>query len=72
MAELNGSLKPHKAHKVKLPPKRGQVKIQILRSLKKTVSMAISKAVALVRKKKKGRTVVAEGSAFINPDLSEA
>ncbi|CAL5334829.1 unnamed protein product [Camellia sinensis] len=53
MAVLSGSIKLHKACKVRLPPRRGQVKVKIIRSFVKMVSKVISHAVTLGRKRSK-------------------
>ncbi|KAH7867547.1 hypothetical protein Vadar_034724 [Vaccinium darrowii] len=60
MDVLSGSVKQRKASKVMRPPKRGQVKARIARSFVKMVSKVISKAVALGRKTRKERKVIAE------------
>lgn len=60
MYVLSRSVKHRKGSKVMLPPKRGQVKVRIARSFVGMVSKVISKAVALGRKTRKARKVIAE------------
>lgn len=60
MDVLRGSVKHSKGSKVMLPPKRGQVKVRIASSFVRMVSKVISKAVALGRKTRKARKVIAE------------
>ncbi|GFZ00543.1 hypothetical protein Acr_14g0001780 [Actinidia rufa] len=72
MAVLNESVKPRKARKVRLPPKRGQVKVQIFQSFVKVVTDVISKAVALGRKKERGKESDSRGrSAFTTTRQSD-
>lgn len=60
MDVLRGSVKHSKGSKVMLPPKRGQVKVRIASSFVRMVSKVISKAVALGRKTRKARKVIAK------------
>ncbi|KAG5550009.1 hypothetical protein RHGRI_015093 [Rhododendron griersonianum] len=60
MDVLRGSVKHSKGSKVMLPPKRGQVKVSIASGFVRMVSKVISKAVALGRKTRKARKVIAE------------
>ncbi|KAF5940766.1 hypothetical protein HYC85_021933 [Camellia sinensis] len=48
-----------KAHKVRLPPKRGLVKVRIFRCFVQMTRRIISKAMALGRKRRKGQKVMA-------------
>ncbi|KAL6957633.1 hypothetical protein U1Q18_040422 [Sarracenia purpurea var. burkii] len=60
MAVLDGSDKVQKARKVRLPPRRGRVKDQIIGSFVKMVSKVILKAVGMGRKMRKASQVTGE------------
>ncbi|KAA8518812.1 hypothetical protein F0562_016414 [Nyssa sinensis] len=62
MAMAGGSVNPQKIQKVRLPPKRGQIKVKIIHSCFKVVSKIVSKATSVVRRnmRKEVKVVIAE------------
>ncbi|KAI7997183.1 hypothetical protein LOK49_LG10G01838 [Camellia lanceoleosa] len=60
MTMVSVSVNSQKAHKVRLPPKRGLVKVRICRCFVQMTRRIISKAMALGRKRRKGQKLMAE------------